>query len=105
VAPEEAASAAGYQLAGLFSGAIAPIVSIALVAKFHTPYAVSIYVLAMLALTMIALRAAPETARRDLHEDTPDTPATDPWHAVFPEELVRAGRGWSGGLGRPRGRR
>jgi MFS family permease len=36
---------AGCQLAGLFSGAIAPIVYIALVEKFHTPYAVSIYVL------------------------------------------------------------
>jgi MFS family permease len=67
--------AAGYQLAGLFSGAIAPIVSIALVSKFHTPFAVSIYVLAMLVLTLIALKASPETARLDLRYDTPDVPA------------------------------
>lgn len=55
--------AAGYQLAGLLSGAIAPIVAITLVAKFHTPYAVSCYVLSMLALTLIAIKASPETAR------------------------------------------
>jgi metabolite-proton symporter len=58
--------AAGYQLAGLFSGAIAPIVAIALVERFHTPYAVSVYVLAMLVLTLLALKASPETARTDL---------------------------------------
>ncbi|MDT7749186.1 MAG: hypothetical protein QOD96_2848, partial [Pseudonocardiales bacterium] len=53
----------------------APIVSIALVSKFHTPFAVSIYVLAMLVLTLIALKASPETARLDLRYDTPDVPA------------------------------
>ncbi|HWN34387.1 MAG TPA: MFS transporter [Pseudonocardia sp.] len=64
--------AAGYQLAGVLSGGIAPIVSIALVAHFGTAYAVSVYVLAMLTLTLIALKYAPETAHRDLTEDQPD---------------------------------
>jgi metabolite-proton symporter len=64
--------AAGYQLAGVLSGGIAPIVSIALVARFGTAYAVSCYVLAMLALTLIALRYAPETAHRDLTNEHPD---------------------------------
>jgi metabolite-proton symporter len=69
--------AAGYQLAGVLSGGIAPIVSIALVAQFGTAYAVSVYVLAMLALTLIALKFAPETAHVDLTEEQPDavTPA------------------------------
>jgi metabolite-proton symporter len=69
--------AAGYQLAGVLSGGIAPIVSIALVARFGTPYAVSVYVLLMLALTLIALKCAPETAHVDLTEEQPDaiTPA------------------------------
>jgi metabolite-proton symporter len=66
--------AAGYQLAGVLSGGIAPIVSIGLVATFGTAYAVSGYVLAMLALTLLALKVAPETAHRDLHEEHPDAP-------------------------------
>ncbi|WP_028934948.1 MFS transporter [Pseudonocardia spinosispora] len=66
--------AAGYQLAGVISGGIAPIVSIALVAQFGTVYAVSVYVVAMLALTLIALKAAPETAHADLADDAPVHP-------------------------------
>lgn len=66
--------AAGYQLAGLFSGAIAPIVSIAPVAKFHTPYAVPIYVPAMLILTLIAIKVSPETSQLDLREDHEPVP-------------------------------
>jgi metabolite-proton symporter len=60
---------AGYQLAGLLSGAIAPIVAIALVKQWHTPYAVSIYVLAMIVLTLLAILASPETSRGDLREN------------------------------------
>jgi MFS family permease len=58
----------GYQIAGVLGGGIAPLVSIALVRAFGTPFAVSCYVLAMVALTLVALAFAPETARRDLHE-------------------------------------
>ncbi|MDT7685116.1 MAG: hypothetical protein QOG57_5426 [Pseudonocardiales bacterium] len=64
--------AAGYQLAGVLSGGIAPIVSIALVAQFGTVYAVSCYVVAMLLLTLIALKYAPETAHHDLTNEHPD---------------------------------
>jgi len=67
--------AAAYQLAGVLSGGIAPIVSIALVRDFGTALAVSGYVLAMLLITLVALALAPETARADLHEERPDTPA------------------------------
>ncbi|GAA5156186.1 MFS transporter [Pseudonocardia eucalypti] len=59
----------GYQLAGILGGAIAPIVSIALVREFHTAYAVSVYVLAMLLLTLVALKLAPETSRSDLVDE------------------------------------
>jgi metabolite-proton symporter len=65
----------GYQIAGIFGGAIAPIVSIALVQAFGTAYAVSFYVLAMVIITLIALKFAPETARVDLRDDHPDTAA------------------------------
>jgi metabolite-proton symporter len=58
----------GYQIAGILGGAIAPIVSIALVATFGTAYAVSVYLAAMMVLTLIALKLAPETAWADLHE-------------------------------------
>jgi metabolite-proton symporter len=68
----------GYQIAGVVGGGIAPIVSIALVETFHTAYAVSGYVLAMVVLTLIALKLAPETSQRDLHDDNPDNPDPAP---------------------------
>jgi MFS family permease len=74
--------AAGYQLAGVLSGGIAPIVSIALVAEFGTAYAVSGYVLGMLALTLVALKFAPETAHRDLADEHPDLPEAAGWPVV-----------------------
>jgi metabolite-proton symporter len=52
----------GYQIAGVMGGGIAPIISIALVQAFHTPFAVSGYVLVTLVLTLLALRLAPETS-------------------------------------------
>ena len=62
----------GYQIAGVLGGGIAPLVSIALAGATGTAFAVSFYVLAMVVLTLIALWAAPETAREDLHDHTPD---------------------------------
>jgi metabolite-proton symporter len=56
----------GYQLAGVLGGGIAPIVAIALVEATGTSYSVSVYVLAMVALTLIALAVAPETSERSL---------------------------------------
>jgi MFS family permease len=59
----------GYQIAGVLGGGIAPLVSIWLVKETGTPFAVSFYVLAMVALTLVALFVAPETARADLHDE------------------------------------
>ena len=58
----------GYQIAGVLGGGIAPLVSIALVKVTGTAFSVSFYVLAMVALTLVALAVAPETARIDLHD-------------------------------------
>jgi metabolite-proton symporter len=65
----------GYQLAGILGGALAPIISVALLDRFDTSLVVSIYVVAMLALTTGCVLAAPETSRVDLHADPADEPA------------------------------
>ncbi|MGH3935872.1 MAG: MFS transporter, partial [Pseudonocardiaceae bacterium] len=59
----------GYQLAGIPGGALAPIVSIALVSHFDDPFAVSVYVLLAILITVIALTLAPETSRIDLSNE------------------------------------
>src|SRR3954452_10306254 len=60
----------GYQLAGVLGGGIAPIVAISLVNAFGTAYAVSVYVLAMVLLTLAALAVAPETSDRPLRRES-----------------------------------
>src|SRR5207302_2057168 len=47
----------GYQVAGIFGGALAPIIAIKLVAHTHSTLSVSWYVLATLAITALALDA------------------------------------------------
>jgi metabolite-proton symporter len=70
----------GYQVAGIFGGALAPIIAIKLVGWTHSAVAVSWYVLAMLAITAVALLAAPETAKVPL-----DRPAaTKPERTYIP---------------------
>jgi metabolite-proton symporter len=59
----------GYQLAGIFGGALAPIISVALLDRYDTSLAVSIYVVVILAITIVCVLAAPETSRIDLHAD------------------------------------
>jgi metabolite-proton symporter len=56
----------GYQVAGIFGGALAPIVAIKLVGWTGTAISVAWYVTAMLAITAVALLAAPETAKLPL---------------------------------------
>jgi len=59
----------GYQLAGIVGGALAPIISVALLDRFDTPVAVSVYVVAMIVITVTCVLLAPETSRIDLHAD------------------------------------
>jgi MFS family permease len=62
----------GYQIAGVLGGALAPIISITLLDRFESTLPVSLYVLAGLAVTVVAVWLAPETARIDLHEERAD---------------------------------
>ena len=62
----------GYQLAGIIGGALAPIISVALLDRFGTSIAVSLYAVAMLAITIICVLLAPETSKIDLHADPAD---------------------------------
>jgi metabolite-proton symporter len=59
----------GYQIAGVLGGALAPIISIALLKRFDSPLPISLYVLGGLLITMVSVWLAPETARIDLHEE------------------------------------
>lgn len=62
----------GYQLAGILGGALAPIISVALLDRFGTSIVVSVYAVAMLLITIICVFIAPETSKVDLHaEDVP----------------------------------
>jgi metabolite-proton symporter len=63
----------GYQVAGILGGALAPIVAVKLVQSTGSALAVSVYVLAMLAITGVALWFAPETAKAPV-----DDPASAP---------------------------
>jgi metabolite-proton symporter len=59
----------GYQIAGVLGGALAPIISIALLKRFDSALPVSLYVLGGLLITMVSVWLAPETARIDLHQE------------------------------------
>ena len=63
----------GYQLAGILGGALAPINSVALLDRYDMSLVVSLYVVAMLAITAPCVLAAPETSRIDLHADPAST--------------------------------
>jgi metabolite-proton symporter len=56
-----------YQIAGVLGGALAPILSLALLHRFDSALAISVYVAAALSLTVVSLLLAPETRDVDLH--------------------------------------
>jgi len=60
----------GYQLAGIFGGALAPIISLALLNRYDTSLVVSLYVLAVLALTTFCVVMSAETSGIELQADT-----------------------------------
>jgi metabolite-proton symporter len=57
-----------YQLAGILGGAAAPLISVALLDRFGSSLAVSLYVVVTLAVSALCVILAPETSRTDLHE-------------------------------------
>ena len=65
----------GYQLAGILGGALAPIISVALLDRFDTSLVVPLYVVAVLAITTLCVLLAPETSKIDLHDDPADATA------------------------------
>jgi metabolite-proton symporter len=67
----------GYQLAGILGGAVAPIISVALLDRYDTSVAVSFYVVAVLVLTAVCVLLAPETSRIDLHADPASAASAD----------------------------
>jgi len=66
----------GYQLAGIIGGALAPIISVALLDRFDTSIAVSVYVVIMLVVTIICVLLAPETSKIDLHAEPVNQPTS-----------------------------
>jgi metabolite-proton symporter len=62
----------GYQIAGVLGGALAPIIAVALLNATGSWVAISVYVLVMLAVTIVAVVLARETAAVDLQEDRPE---------------------------------
>jgi MFS family permease len=56
----------GYQLAGVLGGALAPIVAVALLDGFGSPWAIALYVFASLLVTITAVLMARETATLEL---------------------------------------
>jgi MFS family permease len=59
----------GYQLATVFSGAIAPLIGVALLNAYGSTLPVSLYAAAMTGPALVSLGLSPETAGRDLDHD------------------------------------
>nr|MBA2516587.1 MFS transporter [Solirubrobacterales bacterium] len=72
----------GYQLAGVFGGALAPIIAVALLNRYDSPVPVSIYVAAALSVTVAAVLISNETAAADLTEEEPDRAAAQAQQAT-----------------------
>jgi metabolite-proton symporter len=56
----------GYQLAGVIGGALAPIIATALLSRYDTSLVVSLYAVVVLAITILCVVIARETAKADL---------------------------------------
>ncbi|MFI0470888.1 MFS transporter [Saccharopolyspora sp. 5N102] len=65
----------GGQLSSIAAGAVAPIIAVALLQGFGSTIAVSGYVLAMCAITLVAVALAKETAGSSLHDEAPEEQA------------------------------
>jgi LytS/YehU family sensor histidine kinase len=59
----------GYQLASILAGAIAPLVAVALLNAWDSTLPVSLYLVAMCAITVVAVLVARETRGAALEED------------------------------------
>ncbi len=66
----------GYQLASVFAGGFAPFVMTALLALAASAWSVSLYIVAMAAVTFVAVFTIRERFRRDLYETSDPTPTS-----------------------------
>ncbi len=66
----------GYQVAGILGGALAPIIATALLDRYESSVFVSVYVLVVLAITVLCVLLARETATVDLDGEDADYRAT-----------------------------
>jgi MFS family permease len=55
----------GYQLGAILGGALAPVIATALVARFHSAFAVSVYMALASAITVVSVSMLRETYRAD----------------------------------------
>ena len=79
----------GYQLAGVLGGALAPIIAVALLDRFDSPYAISVYVLAALLVRIAAVLVARETAAMELTADqAPEEVAAEEQRATRPRPVL-----------------
>jgi MFS transporter, MHS family, shikimate and dehydroshikimate transport protein len=61
----------GYQLAGIFGGALAPIIATTLYAATGGPGLIGVYVAVLCLLSIVCVYLAAETFQRDIYEDEP----------------------------------
>jgi metabolite-proton symporter len=59
----------GYQLASIVAGGLAPLIAVALLARFGSGYAIAIYVAASAVISIVAVATYSETRHRDLADD------------------------------------
>jgi metabolite-proton symporter len=80
----------GYQLAGVLGGALAPIIAVALLDRFDSPWAIAVYVLAALLITVTAVLMARETATLELTaEQAPEEAAAESAQQTRPRPVFR----------------
>jgi len=61
------AASLGYQIGAIFGGGFAPIIAASLMAKYHTSVAISIYIVALCAISFISVTLLTETRHVDLN--------------------------------------
>jgi len=59
----------GYQLASVFAGGPAPLIATALIATYHTGYAIAVYIALCAIISFAAVTAMPDYTGRDVHDE------------------------------------
>ncbi len=68
----------GYQIGSIFGGALAPIIATALLARFGGSFAISVYMAALCAVTLVSVLLLTETYQTDVDDITVTEPASEP---------------------------